>query len=275
MGWDWFGINLDDGTELLAMIHRDMETNKTAGAFGAVHFQGQEPLQLDKIDAKPMRYWRSPRTHIDYPVQWRLKIREIDAEFIVEPLADDQEIVMFGLLRAIWEGAGQIRGTIRGRPLTGRVRIELYGYGFIFNFQQYTGEYIRELDEDLKMYVYKTSAVIEGQAETLGGLTDVALRLIKAGVDFSRDFGVAFQITDDLHNLSRSKKWTKICGEDVLEGKMTLVLFQAIKKLESEPRKRLIAMIRSKERRKKEAMREAIHLIRSSGAVEATGQGHV
>jgi len=32
---------------------------------------------------------------------------------------------------------------------------------------------------------------------------------------------------------------------------------------------------KEEERRKKEAMREAIHLIRSSGAVEATGQGHV
>jgi geranylgeranyl pyrophosphate synthase len=454
MGWDWFGINLDDGTELLAMIHRDMKSNKSAGAFGAVHFQGQEPLQLDKIDAHPTRYWKSPRTHIDYPVQWRLKIRGIDAEFIIEPLADDQEIVMFGLLRAIWEGAGRIRGTIRGRPVTGRVRIELYGYGFIFDFQKYTGEYIRELDEDLKrffpkeikaaklrefigkpvwkhdplahtetlatpvwdliarngkrwrslfalllletfgfssqpyrslfstipelthsgaliiddiednsrkrrgedcihlrygldvslnaantlyylpyllfadhphlsdpqrlalyrimvkhavrahfgqgldiywsrnmhvaqwekwldeampekilqMYAYKTSAVIEGQAETVGVITGVAPRLIKAGVDFSRDFGVAFQIMDDLHNLSRSKKWTKICGEDIMEGKMTLVLFQAVKKLEGEPRKKLLAMICSKERRKTAVVHEAIRLIRSSGAVEACRQ---
>jgi len=454
MGWDWFGINLDDGTELLTLIHRDMETNKSAGAFGAVHFQGQEPLQLEKIDAKPTRHWKSPRTHIDYPVQWRLKIREIDAEFIVEPLADDQEIVMFGLLRAIWEGAGRIRGTIRGRPVTGRVRIELYGYGFIFDFQKYTGEYISELDEDLKrffpkeikaaklqkfigkpvwkhdplahtetlatpvwdlivrkgkrwrslfalllleafgfssqpyrslfstipelthsgaliiddiednsrkrrgedcihlrygldvslnaantlyylpyllfadhphlsdpqrlalykimvkhavrahfgqgldiywsrnmhvaqwekwldeampekilqMYAYKTSAVIEGQAETVGVITGVAPRLIKAGVDFSREFGVAFQIMDDLHNLSRSKKWTKICGEDIMEGKMTLVLFQAVKKLEGEPRKRLIATICSSERRKNAVVREAIRLIRASGAVEACRQ---
>jgi len=124
----------------------------------------------------------------------------------------------------------------------------------------------------LQMYAYKTSAVIEGQAETVGVITGVAPRLIKAGVDFSREFGVAFQIMDDLHNLSRSKKWTKICGEDIMEGKMTLVLFQAVKKLEGEARKRLIATICSEERRKKAVVREAIQLIRSSGAVEVCRQ---
>lgn len=152
MGWDWFGINLDDGTEMLAMIHRDMENHKAVGTFGAVRFRDQEPLQLGKIAANATRRWRSPQTHIDYPVQWRLKIPEIDAEFTIEPLVDDQEIMMFGLLRAIWEGAGKIRGTIRGRPVEGRVRIELYGYGFIFDFQKYTGQYIRELDEDLEKF---------------------------------------------------------------------------------------------------------------------------
>lgn len=454
MGWDWFGINLDDGTEILTMIHRDMENHKSAGAFGAVHFRGQEPRQLGKITATSTRRWRSPRTHIDYPIQWCLKIREIDAELTIEPLADDQEIMMFGLLRAIWEGAGRVRGTIGGRPVEGRVRIELYGYGFIFDFQKYTGQYISELDEDLKkffpqeiraaklqeyvgkpvwkhdppaytetlavpvwdliarngkrwrslfalllleafgvssqpyralfstvpelthsgaliiddiedhsrmrrgkkcihlsygldvslnaantlyylpyllfadhphlsdpqrldlykimikhavrahfgqgldiywsrkmniaqweqwledtmpekilqMYAYKTSAVIEGQAETVGVISGVASRLIKAGVDFSRVFGVAFQIMDDLHNLSRSRKWTKVCGEDIMEGKMTLVLFRAVKKLEGEPRAKLLSIICSKNRRKSAAVREAIGLIRSSGAVEECRQ---
>lgn len=454
MGWDWFGINLDDGTELLAMIHRDMEKDKSVGAFGAVHFQGQEPLQLEKIAAKPTRHWKSPRTHIDYPVQWHLKIKEIDAELTIEPLVDDQEIMMFGLLRAIWEGAGKVRGTIRGRQVAGRVRIELYGYGFIFDFQKYTGRYISELDKDLKkffpqeikatklqeyvgkpvwehdpqahtetlavpvwdlitrngkrwrslfalllleafgvssqpyrilfstipelthsgaliiddiednsqkrrgeicihrrygldvslnaantlyylpyllfaefpqlsdrqrlelykimvkhairahfgqgldiywsrnmdiaqwenwatdsmagkilqMYAYKTSSVIEGQAETVGVISDATPQLIKSSVDFSRVFGVAFQIMDDLHNLSPSRKWTKVCGEDIMEGKMTLVLFRASQKLEKEQRKRLLSIICSKDRYKIGAMREAIRLIRLSGAVEECRQ---
>lgn len=125
----------------------------------------------------------------------------------------------------------------------------------------------------LQMYAYKTSAVIEGQAETVEVISGVAPRIIKAGVDFSRVFGVAFQIMDDLHNLSRSRKWTKVCGEDIAEGKMTLVLFRALQKLEGAPKQRLLTIICSPDQRKNPAaVREAIRLIHTTGAVEECRQ---
>jgi predicted secreted hydrolase len=71
------------------------------------------------------RRWRSPRTGIEYPVQWRVSVA--GRQFELQPLLDDQENDTRLSTGAIyWEGA--VRAFDGGRPV-GRGYLELTGYG--------------------------------------------------------------------------------------------------------------------------------------------------
>jgi predicted secreted hydrolase len=126
VGWDWTGINLDDGGALMVFRIRD--------AGGATRFAGgtlrdtagrTQIFSPTDITLTPTRHWTSPRTGIVYPVAWRLRAGA--REFELEPLMDDQENDARLSTGAIyWEGA--IRASESQRP-AGRGYLELTGYG--------------------------------------------------------------------------------------------------------------------------------------------------
>ena len=126
VGWDWTGINLDDGGALMVFRIRD--------ASGSARFAGgtlrdaagrTQIFSPADIRLTPTRTWTSPRTGITYPVAWRLRVGS--REFELEPLMDDQENDTRLSTGAIyWEGA--IRASEFHRP-AGRGYLELTGYG--------------------------------------------------------------------------------------------------------------------------------------------------
>ena len=74
VGWDWAGINLDDGGALMVFRIRD--------ARGATRFAGgtlrdaagrTQIFQPSDIALTPTRRWTSPHTGVVYPVAWRLR----------------------------------------------------------------------------------------------------------------------------------------------------------------------------------------------------------
>ena len=109
-GWDWCGINLDDGGALMAFRMRDKE-GKTAFAPPGVSFE-------------VLRKWNSPRTGTDYPVSMLVKAN--DKEYLLDPLMDDQELDARASTGTIyWEGA--VRAMQANRQV-GRGYLELTGY---------------------------------------------------------------------------------------------------------------------------------------------------
>jgi predicted secreted hydrolase len=125
-GWDWVGINLDDGAALMAFRIRNAGgvTRWAGGTLrdAAGRIQVFSPAD---IHFTPARTWKSPRTGTAYPVAWQL--RAGTAELELEPLMDDQENDTRLSTGAIyWEGA--IRAYQSGR-LAGRGYLELTGYG--------------------------------------------------------------------------------------------------------------------------------------------------
>jgi len=136
LGWDWFGINLDDGTHWILMLHRDARTGTPVGMHATVGDATGGTQVAHHISLTPLRYWESPKTHINYPVAWHIEIPDLESFFTFEPLADEQEIASFGTIRAIWEGAGTVTGSVRGRPVKGRARGEFHGYGYIFDHEK-------------------------------------------------------------------------------------------------------------------------------------------
>jgi predicted secreted hydrolase len=126
VGWEWIGINLNDGGALMAFRIRGSQGEarwaggSLRGADGKV--QILEPADVQFIAE---RAWRSPRTGIAYPVQWH--VRAGSREFDLEPLLDDQENDTRLSTGAIyWEGA--VRAYEKHRPV-GRGYLELTGYG--------------------------------------------------------------------------------------------------------------------------------------------------
>ncbi|MGO9514983.1 MAG: lipocalin-like domain-containing protein [Steroidobacteraceae bacterium] len=126
VGWDWIGINLTDGGALMAFRIRDLQgTARWAG--GTLRSADGTVRILDPADVAfvATRTWRSPRTGIDYPVQWH--VRAGSKELDLEPLFDDQENDTRLSTGAIyWEGA--VRAYEEHR-LAGRGYLELTGYG--------------------------------------------------------------------------------------------------------------------------------------------------
>ena len=109
-GWDWCGLNLDDGTGLMAFRMRSKE--------------GDTRFAPDGVDFRPLRTWRSPRTGATYPVA--MAVRTPRGEFTLEPLMDDQELDARASTGTIyWEGAVR---ALQGNKTVGRGYLELTGY---------------------------------------------------------------------------------------------------------------------------------------------------
>ncbi len=125
-GWDWLGVNFDDGSALMVFRIRARD--------GVVYWAGgtrrdangtTRTFTPDEIAFEPLREWRSPRTSLAYPVAMR--VRAGDTLYSVEPLLDDQELDARASVGTIyWEGA--VRASVAGL-VVGRGYLELTGYG--------------------------------------------------------------------------------------------------------------------------------------------------
>lgn len=119
-GWDWVGLNLDDGSALMAfrLRRRDGSTLwSDARWVGA-----RAPVGTPEF--VPLRVWRSPRSGADWPVAMRLDIGGRRLE--LRPIFDDQELDTRSSTGTIyWEGA--VRVFENDRQI-GRGYLELTGY---------------------------------------------------------------------------------------------------------------------------------------------------
>jgi len=126
VGWDWIGINLDDGGALMAFRMRDRQGNAVwAGgshraASGAVTVFDEESVRFT-----PARTWTSPRTSIRYAVQFDVVAGGV--RYAVQPMMDDQELDSLASTGTVyWEGAVSL---LRDGTRVGRGYLELTGYG--------------------------------------------------------------------------------------------------------------------------------------------------
>ncbi|HEY5632916.1 MAG TPA: lipocalin-like domain-containing protein [Burkholderiaceae bacterium] len=130
VGWDWIGINLDDGSALMAFRIRARDGGEiwshahwtSAGAGSGA--TGAESRRTDSVRFEPVRTWRSLRTGAQYPVQ--VSVRAFERTIDLYPLIDDQELDARASTGTVyWEGA--VRAVENGREI-GRGYLELTGY---------------------------------------------------------------------------------------------------------------------------------------------------
>ncbi len=125
VGWDWIGINLDDGGALMAFRMRARDGSSLWGA--ATHRDADgvtRAFTAGDVRWTAIRQWRSPRTGATYPIAWRVDV----AGFIVhvDPMMDDQEQdARMTTGTVYWEGAVT---ALSDRGPIGRGYLEMTGY---------------------------------------------------------------------------------------------------------------------------------------------------
>jgi predicted secreted hydrolase len=124
-GWDWIGLNMDDGGAVMAFRIRDSQGGTYWAAGTLRDAQGNtRSLSTDQIAFAAQRHWRSTRTGVSYPVSWRIRVGE--RELTLAPLMDDQENdTRLSTGSIYWEGA--VRAAEHGQNV-GRGYLEMTGY---------------------------------------------------------------------------------------------------------------------------------------------------
>jgi len=132
-GWNWFGLQLEDGRELLINEFRTVKTGTISSPMAnLIEKDGKVKVTKD-VTMEPLSYWQSPLTNAVYPLKWIITITEFKITLKVEAVFENQEMLVLAPLNAIWEGACTVSGNEK-RPfhkdtlIKGKGFLELVGY---------------------------------------------------------------------------------------------------------------------------------------------------
>ena len=125
-GWDWIGMNLDDGSALTAF-----QLRKAGGGAlwdGGSFRSAKGKLMVFKrgeVTFKPVKRWTSPLTQASYPIEWQ--VRTPTETYMVKAVIDNQELDSRLSTGAVyWEGLSELLDS-QGRRV-GRGYLEMTGY---------------------------------------------------------------------------------------------------------------------------------------------------
>ena len=127
VGWDWFSIQLDQGTDLMVFQIRRSDGSVDPYSSGTlIDPEGKtEALSREDFQIQVQDTWRSPRSDAVYPSSWRVNLPGQDLILEIQPLLADQEMDVSYIY---WEGAVQVTGIYQGQPVSGLGYVELTGY---------------------------------------------------------------------------------------------------------------------------------------------------
>ena len=126
VGWDWVGMNLDDGSALTVFQLRRAD-GSALWCGGSWRPAGQEARSFapNELRLEPLRRWTSPRHRQSYPVRWR--VHTPVGQWEVNSLLDDQEMGGLGQGGPVyWEGLSDLLNSQGQR--VGRGYLEMTGY---------------------------------------------------------------------------------------------------------------------------------------------------
>ena len=129
-GWDWFAVNLDDGTDLTLSLVRNADGTYPLVYGTEVARDGTvRHLDRDRFTVTVTDHWRSPRTGADYPAAWTIEIPGDDLTIRLRPTVAAQELDTRATTGVIyWEGSQVVEAERAGRSLGGQAYVELTGY---------------------------------------------------------------------------------------------------------------------------------------------------
>ncbi|MEO5966357.1 MAG: lipocalin family protein [Candidatus Limnocylindrales bacterium] len=129
-GWDWFAVNLDDGTDLTISLVRAADGSyplvygTLVAPDGATRHLGPADLAVDVTDR-----WTSPATGARYPAGWTVSIPGERLVIALRPTVAHQELDTRASTGVVyWEGSQRVTATRDGAPVGGSAYVELTGY---------------------------------------------------------------------------------------------------------------------------------------------------
>ncbi len=129
-GWDWFAVNLDDGTDLTLSLVRDADGSYPLIYGTMVAPDGSvEHLDRDAFTVTSAARWTSPTTGAGYPAGWSIELPTERLTIDLTPTVAAQELDTRATTGVVyWEGSQTVRATRDGNPLGGEAYVELTGY---------------------------------------------------------------------------------------------------------------------------------------------------
>jgi predicted secreted hydrolase len=130
--WDWFSIQLNDGSSLMLYglrLPNGQFNPNSPGTF--VDADGRVThLKGGDFTLVPGETWHSVASNADYPIAWTIHIPRLAIELRMSTPLVNQEMAATptGGSPAYWEGASRFRGTRRGIPVEGKGYLEMLGY---------------------------------------------------------------------------------------------------------------------------------------------------
>ena len=129
-GWDWFAVNLDDGTDLTVSLVRAADGTypliygTLVAADGSTRHLDRDALRVEVTDT-----WTSPATAAVYPAAWTVTVPGEGLEIRLRPTVAQQELDTRATTGVVyWEGSQVVSATRDGTPLGGEAYVELTGY---------------------------------------------------------------------------------------------------------------------------------------------------
>jgi predicted secreted hydrolase len=129
-GWDWFAVNLDDGTDLTLSLIRAADGtyplvygtfDDASGAFSH--------LASTDFDVASTASWTSPETGTTYPAGWRIAIPGRELVVVLSPTVADQELDTRRTTGVVyWEGSQRVTASVGRQSVGGQAYVELTGY---------------------------------------------------------------------------------------------------------------------------------------------------
>ncbi len=135
VGWDWFGLQFSDNTELMIYLMREKDGSFHSASSGTWINSRGKALRLKGTDFKTqiLETWKSPRTSAVYPIRWEIQIPFLKMKLEVKAEMPDQELDTAQSTKVVyWEGAVQATGTQAEKKIQGEGYLELTGYDHSF-----------------------------------------------------------------------------------------------------------------------------------------------
>lgn len=140
-------------------------------------------------------------------------------------------------------------------------------FGQGFDILWHKGQGHPTQDEYLQMCAFKTGTLARMAAKLGAVLADGTPKQVDAAAAFAEGLGIAFQIQDDILNLTLPKDaWGKDVGEDITEGKRSLLVIHALSNLSKKEKQELLDILNA-HTRDEALIQRAVHLIEKTSAI--------
>lgn len=130
--WDWFSIQLNDGSSLMLYGLRLPNSQYDPASRGTYIASDGKVTHLHRGDftLTPGTTWHSDASGADYPIAWAISIPRLGIELNMSTPLLNQEMLAVpgGGSPTYWEGASRFEGSKEGAPVHGKGYLEMLGY---------------------------------------------------------------------------------------------------------------------------------------------------